>query len=77
MMIQKKLKGEYVDCIANSYVRIDLNSDDAVETFARTYEVLKKDYDIDMLSLPFLTKGLKEKIEDCVLNIDEEINISI
>lgn len=63
-LIEKNLKYEYVDRIANTYSDVDLDSDNCVETFVKAKHILEKEYGVDMMSLPFKHPNLKDEIKE-------------
>lgn len=71
-LIRRKLKDEYVDKIVSSYSLLLIKEDNVLDIYSRVNEVLEKDYDCDMLSLPFYNMELYNDVEN---HINKSIKI--
>ena len=73
-MLVKKHKNECADIVGRSYGELIYNNTGRhILVYAKAREILKDDYGVDLMSLPFKDEKLKQDIQD-VLNKDISIN---
>lgn len=74
-IVRNKADDEYVDAIANTYCENYGVFHDKLPIYHLANKILKNDYGVDMLSLPFLNEDTKWLIEKD--NLNNEIDIKI
>jgi len=78
VLVRRKVAKEYVDIIADTYTEIIRdNEKDMLGTFVKAYDILKTDYNVYMLELPFKNNYLKNELNDVLVFGINKNNIGI
>ena len=74
-MIKDTTEKEYVDVIFDTFATIELLDSETIETLYNIKNLLSKEYEVDLMSLPFRYETLKEELQEYISDIEKDVKI--
>ena len=74
-MVKDNTEREYVDVIFDTFATIELLDSETIETLYNIKNLLSKEYEVDLMTLPFRYETLKEELQEYISNVDNDIKI--
>jgi len=74
-MVKDNKEKEYVDVIFDTFASIELMDSETIETLYNIKNLLLKEYEVDLMSLPFRYETLKQELQEYISNKENDIKI--
>lgn len=74
-MIKDTKEKEYVDVIFDTFASIELMDSETTETLYNIKNILSKEYEVDLMTLPFRYETLKQELQEYISEIEKDVKI--
>lgn len=72
-MVKDNTEREYVD--VDTFATIELLDSETIETLYNIKKLLSKEYEVDLMTLPFRYETIKQELQEYISNVDNDIKI--
>lgn len=74
-MVKENTGREYVDVIFDTFATIELLDSETIETLYNIKNLLSKEYEVDLMTLPFRYETIKQELQEYISDIEKDIKI--